>query len=153
MNTFFRIAVYLSFAMIIFNLAIAFVGGLDNPNTGEPIFPVGGTPGRGMTNESESIEEYTDMGAIGLEDPTVGGMFTLIASGVLVATIFICILIRSITPLGIAIFGSVFWGAFYQAQAVISYGGYIPSDFITIFVVGGAFLFIAAIIGMLTGSG
>ena len=70
-----------------------------------------------------------------------------------IITIITCIVTRSVVPLGIYIFGQIFWTSFIRTQAILSVGGYIPGEFVALFTIGAAFIFMAALVGMLTGSG
>jgi len=147
LNTFFRIAIYLSVVMIFFNLVIGFVGGLTNVD-GDPIFPVADTPGIGNVNESSILGEVT-----GLEDPNMNALWVSVVGGGILVAVVLSILTRSVVPIGIHIFSTVFWTAYINCNSILSTGNFIPSGFLSIFFVGTIFLFIAALIGMLTGSG
>jgi hypothetical protein len=60
---------------------------------------------------------------------------------------------RSVVPVGIGLFGGIFWSSFISVHGILSIGGYIPIELLTVFTVATTFIFIAAIIGMLTGGG
>lgn len=147
MNTFFRIAIYLSIVMILFNLTVGFIGGLTNVE-GNPVFPVADTPGIGNVNESSILGEVT-----GLEDPNMNALWVSVIGIGLLGASALSILTRSLIPIGIYLFSTVFWTAYINCNSILSAGGYIPSEFLSIFFAGMIFLFIAALIGMLTGSG
>ena len=141
MNTFFRICIFITLGLIIFSLAINFVEGLN-------IFPVSGSPHSNVTGVDNALTVLTK-----LENPTMQGLFILVTSVTALLAVGLSYLTASITPLGIFIFGEVFWTAWIRSQVILSYGGFIPGDFLLLFTVGALFVFIAAIIGMLTGSG
>ena len=141
MNTFFRICIFITLGLIIFSLAINFVEGLN-------IFPVSGSPHSNVTGVDNALTVLTK-----LEDPTMQDLFILVTSVTALLAVGLSYLTASITPLGIFIFGEVFWTAWIRSQVILSYGGFIPGDFLLLFTVGALFVFIAAIIGMLTGSG
>jgi len=140
-NTFFRICIFITLGLIIFSLAINFVEGLN-------IFPVSGSPHSNVTGVDNALTVLTK-----LENPTMQGLFILVTSVTALLAVGLSYLTASITPLGIFIFGEVFWTAWIRSQVILSYGGFIPGDFLLLFTVGALFVFIAAIIGMLTGSG
>jgi len=140
-NTFFRICIFITLGLIIFSLAINFVEGLN-------IFPVSGSPHSNVTGVDNALTVLTK-----LEDPTMQDLFILVTSVTALLAVGLSYLTASITPLGIFIFGEVFWTAWIRSQVILSYGGFIPGDFLLLFTVGALFVFIAAIIGMLTGSG
>lgn len=130
--SFFRTTVYLCLALILFNLSVSFIASLD-------VFPI----------------EFASGAEEELGDPDVDMMFTYVFSFSLGAgiTIIICILMRSVVPLGLYIFSVVYWASWISAQSILSTGGYIPVEFIVLGTAGVAFLFVATIIGILTGSG
>lgn len=141
MNTFFRIAVYLCFALIIFNVAFGFVVGLN-------VFPIEGEMGQDIEKTPDALSALT-----GLTDPGMTSLWLLVVGMGTAAGVIISIFTHSVIPIGIAVFGDVFWTSWMRTNNVINLGGYLPGDFILIFTVGMLFLFIAATIGMLTGSG
>ncbi len=67
-----------------------------------------------------------------------------------IALVFIS---KQISPIGIYIFSTVFWTSWLKMNSVININGVMPVELMVIFTVAALFLFIAAIIGMLTGSG
>jgi len=141
MSTFFRIAVYLTFAMIVFNLVIAFIGSLS-------IFPVSGELGTGLMEESNALSRLTGL---------TGGMEAVwfIGTSLLgLASAALAIATKSLVPIGLYIFGEVFWTAWIRSSLILSSPSLqIPGEFLAIFFICMMFLFIAAIIGMMAGSG
>lgn len=128
--SFYRTAVYLSIGLIIFSAGITFISGLD-------VFPTG-------------MEETSVI--TGLDANLDWAWGTIVTFGTLFS-LLICILLRSAVPLGINIFGVIFWTSWVHASAILSFGGFIPGEFILLFTIGVGFIFAAAVIGMLTGSG
>lgn len=141
MNTFFRIAVYLCFALIIFNVVISFVSGLN-------VFPIEGEAGQDIDETQDALSALT-----GLADPDMNSLWLLITGASIIVAGAVSWLTRSIVPIGIVIFSDVFWTSWIKANSVINTGGYLPGEFILIFTICMVFLFIAAVVGMLTGSG
>jgi len=140
-NTFFRMAVYLSFAMIVFNLVIAFIGTLG-------AFDVEGTPGIGTMDETDALSVVT-----GLDDPNMNGLWLLLTAVAGIGAAVLAIAFRTMTPVGLYLFSLVFWTSYTKANSILSTGGYMPPEFLAIFFIGMTFLFIAAAVGMITGSG
>ena len=68
-------------------------------------------------------------------------------------TIALAILTHSPSIIGAGIFSTVFWTSFVNVNMILSVGGYMPMAFITISFVVMGFLWIGAVIGMITGSG
>ena len=128
--SFFRTATYLSLGVILFSFSIIFISSLD-------VFPTEAVGGSAIT---------------GL-DPNLDWVWGTIVSFGSLLTLVICYVLRSAVPLGIYLFGAVYWTSWIHAQAIFSTGGYIPGGFILLFTIGVGFVFVASIIGMLSGSG
>jgi len=131
--------------MIVFNLVIAFIGGLG-------AFDVEGIGGTGIISESEALGTFTTL-ADDDEPFAMSDFWTGLIGLELLGAGLVAILTRSLTIVGVYIFGAVFWTSYGMSHEILSYGGYIPGDFLAIFGICMMFLFIAAVIGMLTGSG
>ena len=140
MNTFFRTCIFLCIAIIIFTLGLNVVNGLD-------VFPTeieSGVAGS-HSDVSNSFSAFSDEGSDYVWGLVIGG-------GVLAGGI-VSVLTRSIIPVGVSIYSTVFWASYLRALGVLNIGGYIPGDFLLLFTVGVVFLFMASLVGMLTGSG
>jgi len=87
-----------------------------------------------------------------LETPNMNYLITLVLAGAGVGLV-IGWITHSIVPVGISIFSTVFWAAYINAHGILSIGNFIPSELLLIFTVCTVFIFIAAIVGMITGSG
>ena len=140
MNTFFRIAVFLAFGMLIFTLAVNFIEGLG-------VFPIAGSIGQQNITEANAISKLTGLSG------NMDDIFVIATSVGAILGIGLSILTRSIVPVGIYLFGAVFWTSYIRTFSIFSVGGYISGDFLMMFSIGMIFLFIAAVIGMLRGSG
>lgn len=89
----------------------------------------------------------------GLSDPSMQAIFLGVTGLSFIGVVALCYLTGQVSPLGLYVFGVVFWTAWLRTNSIFSYGEYLPVEFTTIFTVLAVFLFIGAIIGMLTGSG
>ena len=139
MASFFRTCTYLCMGLIVFTLAINFVNTLG-------AFTAYEAGGEDITSQS-AIEKIS-----GLD----GGMATLwgLAVGIgLAGALALVYLSKQISPIGIYLFSTVFWTSWIRMNSVINVGGVMPVELMAIFTVGALFLFVAAMIGMLTGSG
>ena len=139
--TFYQSAIYLCITIIIFTLAVNFVNSLD-------AFPI---------EEKQGVEGVTQENALskltGLKDPDMNNLW-LLATGIGLAVAGVAAWItKSIVPVGIVLFSDVFWTSWLRMNIVLNIGGYIPGELLLLFTVGVLFVFIAAVIGMLTGSG
>ena len=99
------------------------------------------------TNDNSLIKELTGLDATGTD---MWFMITTIGAGAALAFSW---MVHSLTPLGLYLFGVAFWSSYNGTVTLLSMNGWIPGDLILIATVGMAFLFIGAIIGMITGSG
>ena len=140
MNTFFRICIFICLSLIVFNVVFALVDGLG-------AFPhEKGKPGPEF-DESNVLSHITKLDG-GMEIIWLG-VTTLSFLGVVV----LAAVTHSVIPIGLHLFSTVFWTSWIHTQSIISYGGFVPVDIVTVFFVGTLFVFIAAVIGILTGGG
>ena len=131
MNTFFRICVYFSFLVILVSLSFTVIHGLD-------VFP-----SELSGEEAETYKEYV---------PT--DLWIMASALALGAGLAVSVLTHSIVPVGIAAYSSVFWGAYISALNSLSVTSYLSdAGILGMITVGLGFLFVASVIGMLTGSG
>jgi len=140
LNTFFRVCVFLILAMLMFSLSVTFIYNLG-------IFPMPGNPGIEDVNDENILTRITRLKG-GMEG--VWLLFTTISG---FGFIMLALLTQSMVPIGLYLFGAVFWTAYINVASILNVGGFIPGDFLLLFTVGLVFIFIAAVIGMLTGSG
>ena len=141
MNTFFRISIYLCIMLLLITLSFSLINSFD---------AFGYTTEAGV--EISSTDEY--LGELTTLDETdmnyIWGLFlgagTVIGIGIGAVT-------HSIAPVGIGIFGGVFWGSLINTHVILSTGNYIPPELMTIFTICSGFIFVAALVGMTTGSG
>jgi len=139
LNSFFRICVYICLLLIVFNLTWAFVHSLG-------AFPIG-EEGTSSERTSSVIEIFTGLSGGML------GLWGLVTGLGIVGAIGIGALMHSTTPVGLFIFADVFWVSYNGTLQIMNIGNYMPAEFLLIATVGITFLFIAAVVGMLTGSG
>lgn len=141
MATFYRTSIYLCLAIIVFTLSINFVNSLGAFNAYEAQ----------PTDEEVTVDNALEQ-ISGLD----GGMASLwgLAVGVgLAGAVVLVFISKQISPIGIYLFSTVFWTSWLKMNSVININGVMPIELMVIFTVAALFLFIAAIIGMLTGSG
>ena len=130
--------------LLAFTLVANFVDGLG-------IFPYTSSIGVSDITEANALTQLT--GLTGGMEYVFAGVTTLALAG----TVALCWAIKNITPLGLYFFGLVFWTSWLRMASVFSYAGsgtepYIPVALIGVFTIGAMFLFLGAVIGMLTGS-
>ena len=132
----------LTLILLTFSLVANFLMGLG-------AFPFVSDIGNSTDSTEDALGDYTTLGA----NTNFWSIFSMVTVGTGVAAIALAWITHSMIPIGIHLFGAVFWASWGNMVGIFSYGGYIPSDLILIFTVGALFVFIAAIIGMITGSG
>ena len=145
MKTFFETCIYICICLIVFTLAVNFIHTT-------LAFPATGNIGQQTSDTSTALSAFT-----GLDNTYMNSIWG-IATGVgAIAAIGLAWITHSISPVGIYLYSLVFWTSYIRAWAIISYGHFFEATegiaFILIFTVAIMFIFIASIIGMLTGSG
>lgn len=140
MNTFFRICLFLCIGLVVFTLSINFVNTLG-------VFPT--TIEEGVASADTSSDGW--FGAF--SGSSTGAVWTLAIAGGVGAGIVLSVLTRSIIPVGISVYSSIFWASYHNAITILDMGGYIDPNLLIIFTVAIAFIFVGSIVGMLTGSG
>ena len=140
MNAFFRACVVICIGLIFFNLLLAYFG-----STGE--FGLMGGGGKQIDDTGTVLSQTT-----ALDTGNMNYLWGLVLGGLAFGGA-IGAITHSIVPVGISIFGTVFWAGFINTHGILSYGGYVPVEFMAVFYIGAVFVFIAACVGMLTGSG
>jgi hypothetical protein len=141
MNTFFRICVMFILLMLTFSLVINFLS-----STGAFPHTTGGVSG--IDEPEDALSVFT-----GLSDPTMSAIFLGVTGLAFIAAVALAYLTKSIIPIGLHLFGTIFWASWVSMLSIFSFGGYMPGDLLLIFTVGVMFVFIAAVVGILTGSG
>jgi len=126
---------------LIFTLLFSFVEGLN-------VFPYEEGGGLENIDESNVLSILT-----GLKDSNMNYIWLSVTTLGAIGVITLAIAFKTMMPVGLWLFGTVFWTAWIRTSMVINTGGYIPAEFLVIFTVVMIFVFIAAYIGMITGSG
>ena len=143
---FFRLCIYICLSLIAFTLVINFI---DSTSA----FDTKVDSGIQVTDEQGSmniISVFTNT-----EDDTMNSVWLLAVGSTLVGAVGLAFLTRSIVPVGIHLFSTIFWTSYIRAMSVIYAGGFVDnvSGLILVFTVVILFIFIAAIVGILTGGG
>jgi len=141
MRSFYQIAITLTFILFIFSLLASFIS-----STGA--FPFTDEMGISIESDSDWLTKFT-----GLTDPTMGAIFLGVTGLTFIGAVALAVATHSVVPIGLHLFSLVFWSSWVKFSVILGYGGYIPGGLLVIFTVGVMFVFIAAIVGILTGSG
>ena len=139
-NSFFQTCYYLCIVMIVFSVAIIFVNSLNLFTDVESGVHLGDTP--------DDIF-YAITGFRG----GAQAMWTALVIGTGVAALGVAVVTKSTNMIGVWLFSTVFWTGYHKCISVVDIGGWIQDSFLLMFTVAFLFLFVGAIIGMLTGSG
>jgi len=142
LNSFFRVCIWFCLALIVFTLVI---------NLTEITEAFGPEEHYGVqdVNADNALSQLTK-----LDDPNMNAVFVLCSGIGAASAIGLAILTHSFTPVGIYLFGQIFWTSFIRAWSVMGLsGGYVSAEVTGIFFIGAIFIFLAAVIGMITGSG
>jgi len=113
-------------------------------------FPIKGTAGPDISSTGGSLEAIT-----GLGDPNMNNIWLTVTTLGGIAAIGLVWISHSIVPIGLFLFSTIFWTSYIRAWSVINYGSVLTDvpEFTILFTVAILFVFIAAIIGILTGGG
>lgn len=84
-----------------------------------------------------------------------GGVWTLVfgIGSILAAVgaVGIAIATQNATFVGVYIFSVYFWASWINAISILGFGGFIPASFLLLFTIPIGFVFVGAIVGMLSG--
>lgn len=149
MNTFFRYCVYISLCLIIFNLCVNFVGflGVFDYN---PVVGMGGGSASDVFNNTTNVASTTETSGNVLFGMDALWFTMLSVTGIL--SLAMVAVTRSTTPIAIYVFSAVFWTSYNGTISILD-DLMIPGDFILIGTAGMLFMWSAAVVGMLSGSG
>ena len=131
---------YITVAMFIFTLCVNFV-------SASGIFPVKVESGFDI-NESNRTETLYLISGQNITD-----LWGWAAGLVIVGAIIVGWLTKSTAILGVYIFSVTFWTSYVTMLGITDIGNYVPPDIIFIGSAGLMFIWVGAIIGMLSGSG
>ena len=135
----FRVCLGFTLLLLCFSLVANFVSALD-------VFPH--TTNIGIDADTNSaLEQLT-----GLDSPDMQAIFIGVTGLTFAGAVALAILTKQMIPIGLHLFGVVFWTSWIRMSSVLGYGGYIPVELLAVFTIGAMFIFIGAIIGMLTGN-
>lgn len=136
----FQLCFYFVLVIVIFMVSINIVNSL---NLFAPISSGMSTAGKTPENIFSEVTGFT------------GGM-EYIWIGLLSATGFIVLVIvkitQSTTMIGVYLLSAVFWTSFTKFVSSININSWIPGELMTGIIVGSLFIWVGAIIGMLTGN-
>jgi len=131
---------YFTIILLIFTLSVNFVSAANFFGTNVPSGVDLNTSSENSTFISLTGESTTDLWLLVLVAAGAGG-------------IVVAWLTHSTAILGVYLFSIIFWGSYGTMLGVTKIGNYIPAAFLFIATAALIFVFMGAIIGMLSGSG
>jgi hypothetical protein len=144
MNTLFRLALYITIVLMMFNLGWGLLRSMD------------GTVFADVGDHGADIEDGSSIGIIrqftGLKSSDQALWGIILSFGVLASLAFSW-MVHSLVPVALYIFSVGFWGSYHATITSINIGGVIPAGFMLLVTGVMAFLFLGAIIGLTTGNG
>jgi hypothetical protein len=147
MSSFYQVCVFFAVGLMVFTLAVNFTVEL---GVFGDVTPSGGMDVSG--NQSSIVGNFTKSpsGNMGFGDIwlLVFGAGTLLGIG---GAIGIAIATQNATFVGVYVFSVYFWASYINALGILSIGGFIPASFILLFTVPVGFIFVGAVVGMLSG--
>jgi hypothetical protein len=147
MNTFYRTCVIICLGLLVFTLWLNYVQSTN-------AFPISETSGQDIGDTGTALGETSS-----LENPNMNWLWASVVAGIALgigsaaAARWIGANVNATVLGGVSFFGTVFWASFVKTHSILSIGSFIDPSVLTIFTIITMFVFIAAIIGMLTGSG
>ena len=144
-NSFFQLCVYVCIGLIVFNLSISFVAGLGAFDTSTPEGMIRGN----TTDEQFQNITHNSTGMTDIWSMVFYGGSILVGTGALL----IMILTQSVSILAIYLFSITYWASYGSTILTLNLFSYMPAAFLLLITVPLAFIFVAAIIGILAGSG
>jgi len=139
--TFYRTCIYLCVILIIFTLSINFVNSLGAFESYDA------SPTEEEITVDNALEQVSGM------EGNMASLWGLVVSLGAVGAFALVYVSKQISPIGIYLFSTVFWTSWLRMNMVVNVNGIIPVELMALFTVSAIFIFIAAVIGMLTGSG
>jgi len=143
MKTFFQISIIITFIMFIFGLLASFIA-----STGA--FPFADDMGISISSDSDFLTKFTGLDE---DSQSMRALFLGVTGLSFIGVVALAFATKSVVPIGLHLFGLVFWASWTKTSVILGHGGYVPEGLLVIFTVGVFFVFIAAIVGILTGSG
>ena len=144
LSSLYHICIFLTIGLMVFTLVINFVGTIG-------VFGNNNEVGTDISGNSSEIEKNFTKSAGQSTGFNTNLLWSLLISIEVIGGIGLAIATQSASILGAYIFGAVFWTSYINAMSIISAVGFIPLGFITLFTVPMIFIFIGAVIGMLSG--
>lgn len=139
-NTAFQACMYFTIILLIFTLSVNFVSAANFFNTQTPTGVELNTSSTNSTFLTLTGQTTTDLWLLVLVAAGAGG-------------IVVAWLTHSTAILGVYLFSVIFWGSYGSMLGVTRIGNYIPVAFLFIATAALIFIWMGAIIGMLSGSG
>lgn len=145
-SSFFQICVYLTLIMFIFSLCVSYISGLN-------VFGItveeGFQPGSNFSDTFAGVTRQPEyLGGISMDL-----IWGLVLTGAGIAGLFLAWVTRSTAIIGILIFSISFWAAYGNCLSILNPMGWVDPNLIGIGTAAMGFIWVGAIIGMLTGSG
>jgi hypothetical protein len=145
MNNFFGICVIFTVSLMVFCLCVnVFVGFQIFGNAGVFGPDISGNSSQMFTNFTKNPDFPVGM--------TMGMIWGLVLTSAAAVGLVLAWIMQDASILGVFIFSGVFWSSFINAMVILGAMAFIPVVLIGLFTVPVLFIFVAAVIGMLSGS-
>lgn len=131
---------YITIVLLIFTLCINFV-------SVSGFFPIEAETGFDVNDTSVNATFFS------LTGDTTTDLWLVVLTGMGAVGIVVAWITHSTAILAVYLFSAVFWISYINMLGVTNLGNYVPGEFIFIGTAGLVFVWMGAIIGMLSGSG
>lgn len=106
--------------------------------------------------DPSSIDNTTDVGIFteltGLSGDELN-LFSIAAVAGMAGAVAFSYMVHSLTPVALYLFGVGFWASYNATITTVNLNGWIPAPFMLMVTVTMIFLFMGAVIGLITGNG
>lgn len=141
LNTFFKICVYFCLILIIFNFSLTIVNSWNIFVTAESGVQYEGSTAGGI------FESITGLSG------GAGFVWAALVTATGLAALILVKISQSASVLGVWLLSTVYWTSYHGAITVLNMNNWIPNNILLTITLGLLFIWMAAIIGILTGSG
>lgn len=144
LNNLYQICIFFAISLVVFNLAISLVSGLQIFGNADVTSVEPGVDSSDTMGDMTKGPDYPD-------GMVVGTIWGVIFGGATVAGVVMAYALQDASILGVFIFSGVFWSSYINSMVVITSMAFIPVALVGLFTVPILFIFVGAAIGMLSG--
>jgi len=143
LSSFFRLCIYFTICLIIFLLCVNFVSGMGIFSPVETDMP------SSSGHDAFSVATNVFVSVTGFSGGVLA-VFALLSTIGGIAAVGLALVLRNTNVIAVYLFSVLYWTSFNGFFNTVNINNFIPFDFLVAILVGLFFLWVAAIMGMLT---